>query len=295
MSEQLDEFFKEQDTTLIFDVSNLAHNNLHAVIYTAPTDNGKFDLWKYAFVNSLFSHISNFNPSRVILAEDAHNNWRYDIYPQYKCERKLKKDSSDIQYDKFYEVFNEILIDIKSTFTNIFSIKEDRCEADDVISVLSREIKDDKIIIISSDRDFNQLLVDNRRILQFKPITKTYVESINPNKELQIKILTGDRGDSIPPIRAKIGPKTACKILESGLEEFLATDPILQSNYDRNKRLIDLKEIPEDISSVIINSFENYPIDELDAEKVFKFFNKHRLRKVMDNWNIIGDKLKRLK
>ena len=45
MSDQFD-FFKEEETTIIFDMSNIAHTTLHAVIYSCPTDNGKFDLWK---------------------------------------------------------------------------------------------------------------------------------------------------------------------------------------------------------------------------------------------------------
>ena len=294
MSDPLEDFFKQEETTMIFDMSNIAHTTLHAVIYTAKEDNGKFDLWKYAFINCLFSNIQNFDPNKVIFACDfPHSNWRYDVYKDYKWERKIKKETSEIQYDKFYEVFNEILEDIKNTFTNIVLLKENRCEADDIISVLSRKIEDDKITIVSSDKDFHQLLT-SQRIRQFKPITKDFVECINPHKSLQLKILTGDKGDSIPPVRPKVGPKTAAKILESGLEEFLKTDPILQTNYDRNKQLIDLKEIPLDIQQTIINSFTTYDVRPIDPSIVFKFFNKHRLRRIMDQWNIIGEKIKKL-
>jgi 5'-3' exonuclease len=291
--EQLEEFFKQEDLTLIVDVSNIAHNTLHAVIYTSPDDNGKFELWRSAFVNCIFSNIQKFAPQKLILAEDAHNNWRYDIYPEYKWERKLKKKESEIKYDIFYEVLNNVLDDIKQTFTNIISLKVDRCEADDIISVLSREIKDDNIIILSSDRDFHQLLV-SQRIKQFKPITKEFVECINPSKSLQLKILTGDKGDSILGVKPKVGPKTAAKILQSGLEEFLDTDKKIRENYDRNKKLIDLKEIPSEYCEKIINTFNNYQISPLNMDKVFRFFNKHRLQMILNNWNAQGKYIKSL-
>lgn len=297
MEDQLDDFFKEKDTTLIFDMSNIAHNCLHAVIYTAPTDNGKFDLWKYAFVNSIFSHIQNFKPQRVVMACDGYeSSWRYDFFKEYKWKRKLdrEKTKDKINYDKFYEVFDALIEDLKTTFTNIKVLKEKRSEADDIIAVVTKEIKDDNIIIVSSDKDFNQLLID-RRIRQYKPIQKVFVECINPWKELQLKILTGDKSDSIPPIKPLVGPKTAGKIIEQGLEDFLNSTPVLRSNYERNKRLIDLSQIPEEFSNLIINNFTNYQISPLDAMKVFKFLNKHRLKKIADQWTIIGNTLKGLK
>lgn len=292
MSDEFD-FFKEDETTMIFDVSNMAFRALHAIIYASPTDNGSFELWKHTFINSMFSVILKQKPTKVILACDGTKNWRYDVYKEYKFKRKLDKEKSNINFEKFYEVFEELLWDIKNTFTNIVLLKEDRAEADDVIAVLTRHIKEDNIIIVSSDKDLNQLLIA-QRIRQFKPITETFVESINPYKDLQLKILTGDAGDSVPPIRPKIGPKTACKILESGLEEFLDTDPILRTNYLRNKKLIDLSEIPVEITQSIINTFTSYPVAPIDPTVLFKFFNKHRLRKLMDQWNVIGNVIKGL-
>jgi len=292
MSDPLDDFFKQEETTLIFDLSNMAYRALHAVIYATPTDNGKFELWKHTFINSLFSVIGKFEPNKVIFAGDGKGNWRYDVYKEYKCKRHIDRAKSPIQFDKFFVVFDELLTDIQRTFTNIVLIKEEKTEADDVISILSREIKNDNIIIVSSDRDLNQLLTP--KVRQYKPITETFVESINPYKDLQIKILAGDSGDSIPPIRPKCGPKTSAKILESGLEEYLATDQILKSNWERNKQLIDLKCIPSEIVTIVINKFKNYDISPIDPSIIFKFFTKHRLQKLISNWNIIGEKIKKL-
>jgi 5'-3' exonuclease len=292
--EELDDFFKQDELTLIVDVSNIAHNTLHAVHYSNPTDNGHFDLWKSAFLGCIFSNIERFSPQKVILAEDSSNNWRYDIYKDYKWERKLKRKKSDIKWDIWYEVLNEMLVDIKSTFTNIISLKVDRCEADDIISILSREIKDDNIVILSSDKDFHQLLV-SQRIKQFKPVVKEYVECINPSKSLQLKILTGDGGDSVLPVRPRIGPKTAASILESGLEAFLDTDKKLRENWEMNKKLIDLTQIPENICINVINNFKNYKISPIDTIVLFKFFNKHKLRKLLNDWAVIGEKIKKLR
>ena len=291
-SEELDDFFKQEELTLIVDISNLAYRALYAIIYSSPTDNGKFELWKHTFLNSIFYVIKKFNPTRVIFAEDGSKNWRYDVYPQYKWERKIKKEKSDIRWDKFYEVLNELLEDIKIVFTNIISLKVDRSEADDVISVMSREIKY-KIIIVSGDNDFNQLL--SQRVRQYKPITETFVECINTQKALQLKLLVGDKGDSIPNLRPRLGIKTAASILESGLEAFLDSNTVLRENYERNKKLIDLTCIPSEICDGIINKFDEYQISPIDMNLLLKFFNKHRLQKILASWNVLGESIKKLR
>ena len=104
---------------------------------------------------------------------------------------------------------------------NIMFLRVDKCEGDDIVGVLTNEVipKTTKITAISNDKDFYQLMV-NRNYKQYDPIKKKIIECLNPNKELEIKILTGDKSDNIPAIKYRVGVKTATKINEDGIEKY---------------------------------------------------------------------------
>jgi 5'-3' exonuclease len=169
----------------------------------------------------------------------------------------------------------------------------ERCEADDIIATLCKEtFKNEEVIIISSDGDMNQLI--NKNIQQYDPMKRKLVECLNPQIELDIKILTGDKSDNIPPIRKKVGVVTATKILDSGLNNFLKESEEIKSNYIRNKTLIDLNYIPQEIKNNIINSYNQYQIKPMESKKILDFFTNNRLAKIMEKWESFSETIKGL-
>jgi 5'-3' exonuclease len=75
--------------------------------------------------------------------------------------------------------------------------------------------------------------------------------------DLMMKILTGDSSDNIFAIHKKLGPKTAMKYITN--EEELkkkCEDETIKENLDRNKKLIDMENIPENYKKEIIDKFE---------------------------------------
>jgi len=284
---------KPKNTVLIFDAHNLAYRTLFSAIFSNPEDNEKFLFWKHLFMNSLFNSIAQFKATKVILAYDTKPSWRYTVYKDYKANRKEAREKAVVDFDKFFPIFNDFQIQIEDVFSKIYSLSVDNCEADDIIASLCKDtFKNDDVVIISSDGDMNQLLTKNIR--QYDPIRKKFVECINPQKELSVKLLTGDKGDNIPPVKKHVGAVTAEKILSNGLDTFLNENEEIRQNYIRNKQLIDFNFIPEEIRKNIINKYNQYKLVDMESKKILNFFVSNRLTKLMQSWEAFSDNIKSL-
>lgn len=287
----------DQSKILIFDGTNVAFRCVFSSVFMDPEDNDKFYFFRHLFVNSILQTIQKFNPEKVILAFDVRKSWRKKIYEGYKARRKLARDKAVIDFDKFYPVFNEFKEDLINTFRTIYTLEIDDCEADDIIAILTKEkFKDKHVIIVSTDKDLHQLLT-NPNVQQYDPINKKMVRCVNPKKELDIKLLTGDKGDDIPPIKPRVGPATAEKIMKAGLEDYLhqKEHKEIYQNYVRNRTLIDFDFIPVDVSRKILNTYCEYQIQEIPKDKLMKFFTKHRLLRLMSDWQGYADHIKNLR
>jgi 5'-3' exonuclease len=77
------------EKVLILDGNNLAMRTVFSILFRNPEDQDEgYKLWKHLFINNIFSLIQKFKPKRLILAFDTSNSWRYNIYPNYKLNRK---------------------------------------------------------------------------------------------------------------------------------------------------------------------------------------------------------------
>ena len=56
-----------------------------------------------------------------------------------------------------------------------------------------------------------------------------------------------------------------------------------KKNYNRNKKLIDLSQIPLTIEKNIINSFRNYKVP--DRSLLLPYFMKNKLKSLIENIN----------
>lgn len=190
--------------------------------------------------------------SNIIFCLDCSRSliWRNEIYDKYK-QTRIKKDNfnSDI-----FDLFEEYLIN------NKFKIcKYDKLEADDIVYLLQKKLNNNKIIIITNDSDYLQMYSNNVKIynMQFKDLSLRI--NYNPSVELLLKIIVGDKSDNIPKIQNGIRKENALKIaLMSEIErnEYLIKMNMLD-NFNLNKKLIDLNEIPEIISE---NFYKYYNI-----------------------------------
>lgn len=124
-------------------------------------------------------------------------NFRYDVYPEYKANRK------DQPKPKYLDVARQRLIDeYKATVS-------DGCEADDLVSIEQYK-RANEATVVHIDKDLNQIVG-----WHYNPRKKErYL--VSPNDAIRFfyeQLLVGDTADNVKGAKG-IGPKKAAKILD---------------------------------------------------------------------------------
>lgn len=270
----------------------------------------KSGLGLHIILNSIKKAWKDFNGDHVVMCLDS-KSWRYDLYPNYKASRKLKaanKSQKEKEEDEYlFEVFNDF-IDFLNNKTNVTVLKEQGCEADDLIAHWIRLHPDDKNIILSGDSDFIQLLSNNVIIYDGKK-EETYTidgiydkhgnkippkKEINPQWELFKKIVRGDSSDNImsayPGIReTKLKDAYSDKETKGYIwSNFMLQEWIDPNNnvvkvrdrYDFNKKLIDLHLQPDyikdNMSRAIVQAASKERVTQVGVW-LMKFCERHQL------------------
>ena len=275
---------------MIIDFSQVVIGGIQSAMASTRTKTMDKDLCRHLILNSIRAIVFKFKRdyNEIVIACDSRKYWRKEVFPYYKSGRKKSRENSDIDWELLFEVMTEVKSDLKETFSYKL-IEVERAEADDVIGTLVPRLSvHQPVLIISSDGDFKQLH-QYPNVKQFNPMLKVFVKSADPHLELKEKILTGDKGDGIPSclsnddvfvlnIRQK--PLTA-KIKEKLLTEDFSKPGIdYYRNIQRNKLLIDLTMIPQDIKSKIV---EEYDIEQTGSKNaIMKYFIKHRLNMLLE-------------
>ena len=256
------------------------------------------NLIRHMVLNSLRMYNVKFREEygEMIICTDDKNYWRRDIFPYYKYSRKKDREASPLDWNLIFETLNKVRDEIKENLPYKV-VQVDRAEADDVISTLCHKFgvqlnasEQEKILILSSDKDFQQLQ-KFVNVYQFSPIAKKFIKTNNPDKFLKEHVLKGDRSDGIPnflspddvfvtDVRQK--PVTEKKLnswMEQEPESFC--DEIMLRNYRRNEMLIDLSKIPDNIQEKILKTYETAPNN--GRGKIFNYFVKHRMKMLMEH------------
>lgn len=244
-----------------------------------------FHFLKYCALQSLFYIVTNFNPTEVILAIDGRKNWRKKYYPEYKADRKEKRAKDTFDWFAFFDRLSLFEEEIKKNFP-FKVIKNAHLEADDIAGWFARERNDIETILVSSDKDWSQLL-KYPNIKMWDPIKRSLLKVKNPEEELRIKILTGDSGDNVPPIRRGMGPKTAKKIL-SNEEKYKKELNDHKEEFKRNTVLIDLKFTPKQFLSKLAESYDSYEFPMKDLKHLYIYFSKSKMKRFCDKLDSIS-------
>lgn len=202
------------------------------------------------------------NPTDVVVVWDGEGGSlkRRSLYKDYKAGRKPKLnreydfENVDDQTKSFSHQVN--LLNDYLNFLPVVTIKVDGLEADDVIAYLCNLVLDsnDEKIIVSSDKDFYQLL--SNKVMMYVPTKKKYIttkelkDSINilPENFILMKALMGDNSDNIKGIKG-IGEKTVIKLFPFLSEKISNIKDIFDysnENKDKNnkyKSIINQSEI----------------------------------------------------
>jgi len=276
---------------IIIDFNQIAISNILAQKLT------DVDMIRACILNSIRMYNLKYRNKygEMVIACDGPNTWRRSYYPEYKASRKKGRDDSTFDWQIIFDAMNTIRDEIKANLPYKV-LQFEGCEADDIIGALARETqefgKHEPVMIISSDHDFKQLQkYDN--VAQFSPMQKKAVVVENARTYLFEHIMKGDSGDGIPNVLSDddtfvVDGKRQTPLRAKRIEEWLENadrlcevmDNETYRNYQRNLTLIDLCEIPEDIYTKIINTFdEQKPAPKM---KVLNYLIKKRCNRLVE-------------
>ena len=279
---------------ILIDLNQVLISNLMAQTRGKAENLPDKEMVRHMVINSLRGFNLKFKSqygNNIVLCADAGDPWRRDIYPNYKHARRKGRVDSATDWDNIFNMITEIKNEIAENFPYVMMYVE-KAEADDIIATLVKH-NNEPIMIISGDKDFIQLQT-NPKVKQYSPIQKKFVgEDVNPKIFLHEQIIKGDRSDGIPNILSPddifLTKEKQRPINKKRLEEWSTADKIplgseTSKYYERNKRLIDLSCIPEELERTIINTYRDYKTP--NRSKLLPYFMKHKLKSLMEN---IGD------
>mgnify|MGYP002628372501 CR=1 FL=1 len=253
---------------IIFDYNQVAISNLMEQIGSSKTQVEE-GLVRHMILNTIRTYVKKFKESHgpeVVLACDNKNYWRREIFPHYKASRKKAREASGHDWNTIFECLNTIKEELKQN-SPYKVVEVHTCEADDIIATLTmNRAANEKIMILSSDKDFAQLQ-KFPNVEQYSPILKKFIKEPLPSAQLKQLVIRGDKSDGIPNILSaddifvaggRQKPITEAKIINwmnQEPKEFCNEE--MFRNYTRNETLIDLTKIPENLKQEILHTYEN--------------------------------------
>ena len=251
---------------------------------------------RHMILNSVRMYRTMFNGEygEVILTYDSKHYWRRDFFPQYKSNRKKNRDADGKDWNAIFEILNKIKAEIKENLPYKF-LEVYGAEADDIIATLCKftqtekdRSRNEKIIIVSGDKDFIQLQ-KYVNVKQYSPILKKYVNDHNPETYIKEHILKGDTSDGVPNVlspdntftdglrQRPLGKKKIDTWLNINIDDL---QDEVKRNYQRNEKLIDLSKIPNELEHEILTEFHEAPFG--DRSKLLNYFIKSRLKNLTE-------------
>ena len=307
---------KPNDSVLLVDGMNLFIRVFSAI----PTTNedGIHVGGIVGFLRSLAFSINMIRPTRTIVVFDGKggSNRRRKIFPQYKMGRKMSYRlnrahdflTREEEQKMMIRQLNRVVEYLECLPITILNIEN--CEADDVIGYLSKHIfNDSKATILSTDKDFLQLVDDNTRV--YSPTkkkmydeTKVFEEyGIHPKNFLLFRMFDGDKSDGIPGVNG-IGQKTLVKLFpfmetnqQYTLEDIYRSaetqknplcERVLQSKdlLDLNKQLMDLEDgIIGGQTKLKVKEIVERPIQRMIKHKFQTMFLEDKMFTALPNLN----------
>jgi len=252
---------------ILLDYSQIALSNI--IVQKLNDEN----MIRHMILNSIRMYNKKYRDEygQMVICADGMNTWRKDYFPLYKAHRKKNRTESDQDWTEIFRILNLVRDEIKENLPYKV-LHMEGLEADDIIGALAINTqefgKNEPVMIISSDKDFIQLQKYSN-VKQFSPIQKKMVSDPNPRSYMFEHIMRGDKGDGIPNVLSpdnaimddiRQSPMTKKKIEywaenADNLRDVMTNEEY--RNYQRNKTLIDLSEIPTELQNNVINTYES--------------------------------------
>ena len=255
-------------------------------------------LIRHMILNSLRRYNVKFRKEygEMVIACDS-TSWRKEVYPQYKAKRKSNRDESPLDWGHFFTLINGVRDEIKENM-HYPVVQAERAEADDIIATLVKSTQEfgqsEPVMIVSSDKDFFQLHRYSN-VKQFSPMKRDFAEVDDAAFYKFDHICRGDSSDGVPNVLSvddtftegiRQRPMYAKKIQQwyTAKDDSQLMDMMGQEtyrNYCRNKSVIDLDHIPEDIVQDINDKYNSQT--NKNKGKVLTYLIEKRCNMLIDS------------
>ena len=240
---------------------------------------------RHMILNSIRLYRQQFTKEygEVVLTYDSKHYWRREYFPNYKASRRKGREKDSKDWDAIFGVLNKIKAEFKDNLPYKY-LEVYGAEADDIIATLCKNFQDEKIMIVSGDKDFIQLQ-KYTNVSQYSPILKKMVNGHNPTTYIKEHILKGDTSDGVPNVlspdntfvdgirQRPLGRKKIENWLDIDIDDLQEE---VKRNYQRNDKLINLDNVPEELEKEIMVDFCEAPCG--DRSKLLNYFIQSRLK-----------------
>jgi|TARA_R110000772_G_scaffold15598_5_gene45181 5'-3' exonuclease len=299
----------QHDRVIFIDGLNLFLRNFAVLNFVNPSAAHIGGL--AGFLRSLGALINKIQPTSIYIVFDgtgASTNRRY-LLPEYKSNRHINRitnwdafDDITEENDSKVEQITRLVQYLKCLPVKIVSI--DKLEADDIIAYMAKDMAKEfnsKSYIVSSDRDFLQLVDDN--ITVYRPIEKEFYSpqtlkdkfGMVPENFIHYKVLLGDNSDNVPGVKG-LGKKGIFKRFPELLEGPISFDKIYDLSVERLKDSVIFARIVQGwdqlLNSKKVMDLENPLVSEEEAKFLsqlpYEPLNKLRILEFMSLYSEDG-------
>ena len=310
---------KLNDHILVIDAMNTFIRNFTMINLMNPQGSHVGGL--VGFLKSLGFLVRTFEPTRVVIVFDGPGSTaaRKNVNSDYKANRQLTRitnweiyDNKDQEYASMSAQIERLVEYLHMLPVDLLAI--DKVEADDVIAYIGKQFDQSKVTIVSSDKDFMQIV--NDRVQIYSPVKKTVYgpsevlqeQGVLPSNYLIVKSLLGDNSDNLSGVKG-LGIKGVLKhfpklidtpntdldyvyeICEEGVEKVKVFAKILERKHavDQNYGLMNLMEpqLSDRQISIILDVLES-PCQQLNATAFMLMLQQdniqHGITKNTESW-----------
>ena len=307
---------KEHDRVILIDGLNLFFRNF--AMMNIVNHDGVHIGGLGGFIRSIGSLINQIQPTAVYVVFDGvgSSTNRKNLLPEYKSGRHTSRITN-------WEVFEDLDDEHNSKIDQIVrlvhylkclpirTVSIDKSEADDIIAFYSTHLVEkynSKVVIVSSDKDFLQLV--NNDVTVWRPMEKTYyTKQLIEEKHgclaenfILYKVLIGDNSDKIPGIKG-LGEKGLFKKFPELKERPLTLDDIYNISVEKlkehvvyarvvndikrletNYKIMDLsKPLIDDNDEVVLKAIAASSTPTLNPEAFLRLYNEDGIGKMIRN------------
>ncbi|MDC6464791.1 hypothetical protein PQZ39_00005, partial [bacterium] len=213
------------------------------------------------FLRSLGALIRQIQPTSVYVVFDGAGSStnRKNLLPEYKSGRNISRITNWEIFDDLDDEHNSKIDQIVRLiqYLKLLPVKTvaiDKVEADDIISVLSKKLEEkynSNVFIVSSDKDFIQIVTD--KTIVYRPMEKEYYTKKTVEEKFGVlsenfilyKTLLGDNSDKVPGVKG-LGPKKLAKLFPELGEKPISLDDIFDISARKFKENIIYSRIIQD-------------------------------------------------